>query len=250
MTAYFKLISVLICLCITSFAAPAAAADVSVGLGAAWQSSPYKGHDDTILPAPLIHIEGDRLYLRGPDAGIHILKNEAHEFSLGASLSGLSFDSDKTDDRGLKKLNNRHSTLNAYLQYALQSDYGRAGLRVTHDVLGNSQAASAEAFYKYPLTLGPVYVSPGVGLRWDSAKQLGYYYGISPGEARKSGLDKYSPDAGVSPFLSLESDWKLADSWSLTAAGSVLFLSREITDSPMVDDSQIFNMTIGVKYTL
>lgn len=249
MIKYFKAITIVSCFFVLSVAIPATAADVSVGLGGSWQSSSYKGHDDTLLPVPLIHFEGERFYVRGLDAGVHIWRNESHEFSLGAAYSALAFDSSKTDDRRLKRLDDRYSTLNAYLQYALKTDYGHAGVRVLRDVLGNSDAFSAEAYYKYPFMLGPVYVSPGAGIRWDSEDQLDYYFGVSSSEAQKSGLDRYNPDSGISPFLSLEADWRFADNWSVTAAGQVLFLSKEIKDSPMVDDSQIFNATIGLKYT-
>ena len=227
----------------------ASAADVSVGLGGFWQSSPYKGHDDTFLPVPLVHYEGERFYVRGLDAGVHLWKNENHEISFGIAYASLAFDSGKTDDRRLERLNDRYSTLNAYLQYGLKTDYGRAGVRVLRDVIGNSDAFSAEAYYKYPFMLGPVYLSPGAGIRWESKEQLDYYYGISSRESRKSGLDAYTPSGGVSPFLSLEAVWRFAENWSLMASGRVAFLSKEITDSPMVDDKQIFTTTIGLKYT-
>ena len=55
--------------------------------------------------------------------------------------------------------------------------------------------------------------------------------------------------SGISPFMSLEADWRFADNWSVMAAGNVLFLSKEVKDSPMVDESQIFNVTVGLKYT-
>ena len=191
MSRYFKVLPVIACVFLLSVATPATAADVSVGLGGTWQSSPYKGHDDTILPVPLIHFEGERFYVRGLDAGVHIWRNETHAISLGASYFGLAFDSSKTDDRSLKRLDDRYSTLNLYLQYTLQTNYGHAGVRVLRDVLGNSDAFSAEAYYKYPFMFGPVYVSPGAGIRWDSEDQLDYYFGISSNEARKSGLERH-----------------------------------------------------------
>ncbi|MDL2316997.1 MipA/OmpV family protein [Desulfovibrio sp. OttesenSCG-928-A18] len=249
MFKYSKVIYSIVCLIALSVSSPAIAADISIGAGGSWQSSPYKSHDDTVLPVPLIHFESERFYIRGLDAGVHIWRNEQQAVSFGVSYAALSFDPSKTDDRRLKHLDDRYSSLNAYLQYAVQTEYGHAGVRVLRDVLGNSDAFSAEAYYKYPLMLGPVYVSPGAGLRWDSEDQLDYYFGISSREARKSGLDKYSPDSGISPFLSLEADWKFAEHWSVMAAGRVVFLSKEIKDSPMVDDSQIFNATIGLKYS-
>ncbi len=224
---------------------------VSLGLGAAWQSSPYKSYDADTRPLPLIGIEGERFYLRGPEAGLHLFQNENHAFSLGVAYSGLEFDSGDTDDRRLKQLDDRDWTLRAYLQYALRSDdFGHLSLKVFHDVLNNSDAFTAEASYKYPAYFGQVTLSPGAGLAWDSEEELAYYYGVSAREARKSGLREYSPGGGISPFISLELDWNFTESWSLFAAQRVKFLSSEITDSPMVDDDMIMSTAIGFRYSL
>ncbi len=250
MNGYFKAIPAIVGVFVLGLAGPLAAAEVSVGLSGAWQSSPYKGHDDRALPAPFISIDADRFYLRGPDAGVRAFRNGSHDFSLGLSYGGPEFDSDDTDDRRLKRLDDRDPTLGAYFRYTLTSDYGIAGLRLLHDVLGHSKALSAEAFYKYPFAAGPLHVSPGAGLAWDSKDQLGYYYGVSAGEARKSGLEQYDPEAGISPFLFLEAEWNFTESWSVIAAGKVQFLSQEIQDSPMVDDGRVLSTLIGFKYRL
>jgi outer membrane protein len=249
MTRPFNLLFAAIYFCITGLAAPAFAADVSLGLGGAWQSSPYKGHDDQVLPIPLVRVEWDRFYFNLFEAGAHIWKDTNQTVSLGVSYGGPSFDSDKTDDRALKRLDNRDAGLNAVVKYAFSGDYGHAGIQVRRDVTGESDAFSSEAFYKYPINLGSVHVSPGAGVQWDSEEQLGYYYGISPREARKSGLAEYKPDDGFSPFMSLETVWNLSDSWNVMASGKVLFLSEEVKDSPMVDAGEIFSAAAGLSYT-
>lgn len=227
----------------------AKAEEVTLGLGVGWVSSPYKEHDDTFLPFPIISYEGERFYVRGLSAGVHLWKEDLQEISLGLSYFGLRFDPGKTDNGRLQKLDDRYSTLNADLQYNLRTDYGHTGLKVSRDILGNSDGFSAEAYYKYPFMLGLVTLAPGGGLRWDSKEQLDYYYGISSKEARRSGLDKYDPDDGFSPFLSLEASWLFTENWSLSAGGEVLFLSNEIKDSPMVDSDQIFSANTGLNYT-
>lgn len=224
------------------------AAEISVGLGGGWSSSPYKDHDDNISPIPIIFYESDRFYVRGLSAGVHLWKGEIQEVSLGLSYNPMVFDSSKTDDRHLKRLDDRYSSLNADLLYNLRTDYGHVGIKISRDILGNSDGFSAETYYKYPFSLGPVSIAPGAGVRWDSEEQIDYYYGVSSKEARRSGLEKYDPDGGFSPFLSLEANWRFAENWSLMASGRVDFLGSEIKDSPMVDDDQVFKIFTGVKY--
>lgn len=238
-----------LCLLFT-LSAPLAAADVSLGLAAAWQSSPYKGHDDSFLPIPLLNIEGERFYLHGPDLGVHLLKSDHQSLSFGLAYSGLSFDGDDTDDARLKKLESRDPSADAYLHYALRGDYGRAGLRLFHDILGKSGGAAAEAYYKYPISLEAVNITPGAGLRWDSEDVLDYYYGVSANEARRSGLNEYTAEAGLSPFVSLEMSWQFTERWGVIAAQRLQFLSREAEDSPMVDSGQVFSSMVGLNYSL
>lgn len=244
-----KVLMLLTCI-FFALAGPLAAAEVSLGLGGGWQTSPYKGHDDTVLPIPLINIEGETFYLHGPDAGAYICKGENQAFAVGVSYGGQEFDSGDTDDARLKRLDDRDATLSAYMQYTVNSDYGNASLRILRDVLGKSDAFSAEASYKYPLYAGPITLIPGVGAVWDSEKQLEYYYGVSGHEARRSGLSEYNPNAAVSPFISLEANWQFTEKLSLMAAEKVLFLNDEIKDSPMVGDGQVFSTFVGLRYTL
>ncbi len=255
MTRCFNLLFVvvciftIVCLFISSLAAPVFAAEVSLGLGGGWQSSPYKGHDDEALPMPLLSVEWERFYFNLFEAGTHVWKDDRQALTLGLTYGGISFDSGETDNRALKKLDNRDATLNAFLQYSIEGDYGHASLKVLRDTLGNSDAFSAEASYEYPVSLGSLNISPGAGLQWDSKEQLDYYYGVSAREARKSGLDRYAPGGGFSPFLSLETSWRVADHWNLMISGKVLFLSEEIKDSPMVDAGQIFSAAAGLSYS-
>lgn len=227
----------------------ACAADFSAGLGGGYASSPYKQHDGTILPFLPLFYEGERFYLNAFGAGAFIWKGEMQDISVGLSYSALAFDSDKTDDTRLQKLDDRHATILASAQYRLRTGFGHLGLRVSRDILGKSDGFSAELSYMYPFEFGSVRLSPGAGMRWDSKEQVDYYYGVSGTEARKSGLNRYRPDGAFSPYVSLAAQWAFADKWSLNAGGEVLFLGSEIQDSPMVDKARTFSVGIALNYT-
>lgn len=179
---------------------------------------------------------------------MHIWKGDIQEVSVALSYFGLSFDPDKTDDRRLKKLDDRYSSVNADLLYNLRTDYGHLGLRLSHDILDNGDGFSAEFSYRYPYMFENICLTPSAGLRWDSEDQTGYYFGVSSKEARKSGLKEYSPNDAFSPYVALYANWEFTENWSLTLAEEVVFLSDEIRDSPMVNESQIFTTTIGLSY--
>lgn len=228
----------------------ASAADIRLGVVGVYSSSPYKGHDDTILPFPLFSYEGERFFFRGAGGGVHVWKGENQEVSIGVSYSGTHFDHKKTDNNRLKRLDDRYSTVTADVYYTVQTEeWGQGGVKASQDILSNSEGFTVDVWYKHPLFFGPLVVSPGVGLQWDSEKQTDYYYGISSREARKSGLDKYDADHSVSPYLSLEVNYAITEHWNLVGGGKVTFLSDEIQDSPMVNTSQTYDASFGVVYS-
>lgn len=87
--------------------------ELSVGAAVAVSVSPYKSYDVTVAPLPLITYDSDRFYLKGLGLGVHLLKNERHTVSLGATYHGMGFDPKDTDARELKALDKRHGTLMA-----------------------------------------------------------------------------------------------------------------------------------------
>lgn len=227
----------------------AEAAGLTLGAGGAYTTSPYRGHDDYLVPIPLIFYEGERFYLRGLSGGVHILKDDWYEFSLGLSYYGLKFDNGKTDNRRMKRLDDRDSTVTADLQFMLRTAYGNPGIKFSQDILGNSKGQMVDLFYRYPIQLGQVVLSPGGGLHWDSERQTDYYYGISSKESRRSGLEKYDPDSAFSPYLTFDVAWSFAENWRLMGGGRVTFLSDEIKDSPMVNESYVYSTFAGISYS-
>ena len=242
------LLSQLPVLALLSFS-PAQAGELTIGAMGAYASSPYKDYDDRFLPIPLVSYEDERFFVRGAGAGVHIWKDATHELSVGLSYLPHEFDNGRTDDRRLKKLDNRHAGLNVDLLYQMKGEWGAASLKVSRDIIGNSDGFSGDLAYRYPLVYGKLSVNPGVGVVWESEKQLDYYYGVSDRESRKSGLKSYDPGNGFSPYLSLNAGYALTENWSLTAGGKITFLSSEIKDSPMVDDSYRVEAFVGVAYS-
>lgn len=226
-----------------------AVAKITIGAGGFYSSSPYKRHDASIMPFPLINYEGERFYVSGASAGVYLWKNDVHEVMAGVSYYSYMFDNDKTDDRRLKQLSNRHSTLMAEVGYRLKTKYGIAAVKMSGDILGTSEGLIVDLSYRYPVSYGKFRITPAIGVQWASQKQQNYYYGISHKEAQKSNLSRYKADDGLVPYLGLELGYVVTDGWSIMAAGQVLFLNDEIKDSPMVDASRIFNLMLGVAYT-
>ena len=234
-----------------AFAAVAAshAGELSIGAVSSVTVNPYKSSDAKILPLPLIQYASDTFFIRGTSAGVHLLKNDKHEISIGGSYFGTSFRSDDTDDARLKTLDSRHQTAMAEASYSYIGKFGLFRAKFRQDVLDHSRGQLANLSWHVPWMTECFVVMPGVGVEYASARQNEYYYGISGPEAARSGLRTYKPGASFTPYATLEAKFSIHDKWDIVAKGQVQYLSRRVKDSPMVGKSYGASIMGGVQYT-
>lgn len=67
------------------FMASATASELSIGAGAAYNESPYRGYNENTKAIPLISYEGDSFYVRQTTLGFILSQSEKNELSLTAS---------------------------------------------------------------------------------------------------------------------------------------------------------------------
>lgn len=225
-----------------------AAGELSVGAVGSVSISPYKSYDVQVLPFPFITYKDDRFYVKGSSLGVHLYKDERHEVSVGASYLGLEFRPSRTDNRALKHLDKRRSTLMADASYSFVSKIGLFRAQIGRDVLGFSDGYLASASMHVPWITDTFVIMPGAGVQWASSKHNDYYFGVSRKEANRSGLNRYQVGRTFSPFATLEAKYKLSECWDLVAKGKVEYLNGRIKHSPMVGKSYAASFMAGVQY--
>lgn len=95
--------------------ASATASELSIGAGAAYNESPYRGYNENTKAIPLISYEGDSFYVRQTTLGFILSQSEKNELSLTASWMPLEFDPADNDDYAMQQLDKRDSTAMAGL---------------------------------------------------------------------------------------------------------------------------------------
>lgn len=222
--------------------------ELSIGAVGSVHVSPYKSYDTTVLPLPFVTYKSDRFYAKGTSLGVHLLKNERHELSVGASYLGLEFKPRRTDDRQLKQLDKRRSTMLADISYSYVSRFGLVRTQLGQDVLGKSDGMLGNLSLHVPWMTETFVVMPGIGVQWASSKHNEYYYGVSRTEAARSGLRRCSPGNTFSPYLMLEAKYKLSDGWDVVAKARTEYVTGRLKDSPMVGKSFTTSIMAGVQY--
>lgn len=77
------------------------------------------------------------------------------------------------------------------------------------------------------------------------------YFGVSAGDARRSGLDRYNADAGIKDIgINLGANWIITQNWSVMGIASYTQLLGDASnDSPVVDEGsegQFFGAAMAV----
>lgn len=219
-----------------------------LGLGGTVITSEYK---DTRLAGstlPLLGYEGERFYLRGVAGGVHLFRTEWFEFNAQLSYLPQHFYADNSDDWHMRRLDDRYSSLLAGLNARAVTPVGLLGVTASTDVLGYSNGIIVDGNYSLPFRFDLLSLVPTVGLQWTDVNYNDYYYGVKPSEARRSGFSVYEPAGSVSPYAGLTARLQFSEHLSGFASARAIFLSQEITDSPMVDSSEKYSLSLGVMY--
>jgi len=223
--------------------------DLSLGAGVKISTSEYKGEDTKVSPFPLLDYEGEYLFIHGLSAGAFLYKDPTNELSINASYLPQSFDASESDDRQMRRLDDRDSTMTVGAAYSLRADWGVTKLELSADVLDTNNGFVADASYAYPFRLSFLKVKPFAGVEWSSENYNDYYYGVSSGEANRSGMREYSAGNGFSPYAGLGLKYGLTQDIDMSLNAKVKRLSEEITDSPMVDKDVTYSFGFGLSYS-
>lgn len=215
----------------------------------------YEGSDDYDL-VPVWDLQVANLY--HPDTYLRLVGTRFESnflpddhFRLGLTANYL-FDYDNVDDNSVRQLKRPSDALQMGIlagydfsdkprtQYVLE-------VEATYDALhGNGGLITPRARVELPLA-ERLSFGAAVSTSWASEDYMSNRFGISAGDAARSGLSPFNADAGVKDVaLSLTLTYGLTDSWSISAFGGYRRLVGDAANSPIVDDrGSANNFSIG-----
>jgi outer membrane protein len=212
---------------------------IGAGVGVLAQTSPYRDSENGIVrPIPAITYMGDRVQILGPFAQCGIVN--WGEASLAATARYRVGAYEERDSSCLEGMGDRWDTLMGGLAVQGKLPAGfRLSLGYENDLLGRTDGGAARLGFRRAFQYGMLTVSPHLALNGLTAVLADYEYGV-PADRAREGRPAYRPgpavnsEAGVNLFVEFSRDWRFM------ANGSVTFLAPEITDSPLVERSQVF----------
>ena len=214
---------------------------LGVGIGVITQTSPYRGSDRLIVqPIPAISYIGDRVQIFGPGLQGGLVK--WHNL-VGLAVTGRyrlgAYDEE--DSPLLAGLGDRKGTLMGGM--ALQA-FLPGGVDLSagyeHDLLNQFNGGSADLGLEKSFQRGLFTLTPSVGLNWLTAELSNYEFGV-PEDKAEIGRPAYEPGAVVTVNYGLGLFIELYGAWRIILRGNWAQLPSDITQSPIVDQSQVFS---------
>jgi len=189
--------------------------------------------------------EGERLFLRGTNAGYHLFKQNNFSLSLLSSYRMAGYDSGDSDF--LQGMKDRDGTLDAGLQISLATSLGQFSATLLSDVLDKHNGHEAKLTFTKRFPLQKFFVSPFVSAIWQSSQLVNYYYGVRSTEASMA-RPAYKVDSSVLVQLGVMANYLFREHWSISGRIAVTRLADKISDSPIVEDDFVTSAFVGVGY--
>ena len=247
---------------VLGLAHPAAAADVTLGLGAALAPD-YEGSEDyEAVPSWLLVVSdlyhpATNVTLRGPQLRSNFV---AHP-QLRAGVSGLWVpERDDVDDARVDRLRSTDTAL--MLGGVVGWDFFpqpelslTAAVDLTYDVANNNGfLITPHVAYANALPGSPLSVGAELFATWASEDYMDEQFSIDANNAARSGLDQYSADDSFKDVgIRGNVTYAFTDSWSTTLAAQYKLLVEDAADSPIVDDrgsehQLLLGVTVNFKF--
>ena len=216
-----------------------------VGGGLAVANRGYIGYSHEVTPFPLIFYHNGRFFFAGISVGY--MASYGRHYRLSFDIKPRINRLRASDSPQLAGIQTRKWSLDGGIKLDTFGRWGRFSTELSHDLLNRNKGTEFGRAYRYAIPLGKWNLTPGLGVRWQSASLTSYYYGVSPAEVIP-GRPAYEPGAATSPYVSLGLSTRLGKRWRFLANLQYTRYPSAIHDSPLIDRSGSSLLFIGFLY--
>ena len=223
---------------------------LEIGIGSVLQNSVYTDEEPSALVFPMFVAKYKNLYVKGGKAGFifYGLKKSNTVFwtevIANARLQGIT-----SASGSLEGLTDRKNTLDMGLEASIASDdWGMINFSMVHDVLNVHQGYELAIKYQYPMSNGPWFLMPSIGIHYMNQDLADYYFGVDINEV-KLNRSQYTVNEAINLSAGYELQYRFNEKWSILNTLNLMKLDRKITDSPIVSNNLDIIGIVGLVYS-
>lgn len=238
-------------------ASPVCAKDrpLSLGAGAVYKDSVYKGYDDEVQPVPIVSYEGPLFYIQGgglgykAQAGYKVIEKRNFMLALALELGADEWDASDSDD--FKQFDDRDRAYHLGAEVSYRPGREVVSLGVFGDISDEHDGYFVRAGYRYLLTINPSLVMfPYGNISYLSSDYGNFYWGVTQREAdRIDGVEAYGVGSALRVQGGLGSSYSVTERVKVNANAAVGWLEDDVKDSPIVNDNWEAQLMLGASYT-
>lgn len=224
----------------------------NVGIGYGASTELYKS-DKTGYVLPMVDLEYDNFFLKGAAAngfsfGYNVYQDDFYTLSFYVKpFGGHEIDASDMKD-GYKSIDDRKhkvmggAELSVYtgfydVEMVTAVDYGKEG--------GNLLFQLNRPYF----VNSKLVVIPSVNFVYFNSDYVDYYFGVDQHEVHGNIKHSYEGDNAYTFGLNVTGSYKLTDNFSLMGFAGANRVSKEIKDSPIVDEDIVYFVGTGLIYT-
>jgi outer membrane protein len=234
----------------------------SIGMMMSMKKLPYGELNSDFVVLPIIEIKTDMFYvapnkvetISGYEFGYNAYQNSNTMLSAFAEYHMNGYDS--SDFRGSKSEFSSLSDKKEEFFLGVKAEYvpeASPETKVTLDLsrsMGDSEGIRFRLYGQRFIQYTPdLFIVPGASYVFYDRSYVGYYYGITDAEAEDiSGVSAYSPVSGHKFGINLDIIYQISPNVSFRSINSMEFLSNDIVSSPIVTDTMIISIGVGMMF--
>lgn len=232
----------------TAAAPPAKPKEGTLGVGlltiSEWRA--YKGVGNTTSLFPVLQYENAWIDIWGPVIDLKLHDEGPLLAVLRARYIGSGYDA--SDSPELAGMQDRKNSVWLGTKLQWRAPVAHLTAEWLADASGHSKGQQLSLKVETMLHAGPVRIAPRLGLQWQDAKYVNYYYGVSAGEAR-AGRAAYQGKSAVSPEIGARFLYSITPAQSTFVDISATALGSSIKRSPIVERSWVPAVRAGYVYS-
>jgi outer membrane protein len=216
-----------------------------VGLGVISEDEGYTELGSDSMVVPIFIINYGKFYLMGPKFGYQLYGNDNYTFGLTGNYRLDGYEAE--DSPYLMGMDDRDGTLDLGVEYSYDTGFGKIGIEVVADTLGEHEGYQADISFSYPINFDNGQLSPYIGAEYRSDDLVNYYYGVKSTEATQI-RQSYQADSAVNLVMGIRSTWFSGPHHRFVAMLQFKAFDDSIKDSPIIDADHAYNMILGYAY--
>ena len=224
---------------------------VTLGLGAYFQTQPYKDVDTIMIPSPVIFFDNGIFYMRWSRGGVYFLGNKGEKFSWGLSLTAQprTYGYAPEDSKYLEGMDEKKNTFEGGLAYSMQYEKTYLEVMLLTDILDRYESWILKAELGDEFSFGKLSLYPSVIITYQSSDFINYYFGISEEESQRTDYEVYKPGYGFSIGFQTYAKYPINDKLSVLLNARVDRIPTQASKSPLVTTPYIYSGLASLIYT-